>query len=101
MLLKLAGLLAARLVSSIALVCFVIFVFMPAPGGVALEVVKAILLLGGVSVIVALVSLSSFENQRARQKFDKNVERTSAQSEKDLQVERRWLEYRENLLKST
>jgi len=54
------------------------------------EVAKAVLQLGVVSVIGVVVSLFTFEYQRARQLADKTRD-----------VERKNLEYREELLKST
>ncbi|HEY6514435.1 MAG TPA: hypothetical protein VI032_20835 [Burkholderiaceae bacterium] len=63
---------------------------MPSPGSFAMEVAKALLQLGVVAVASAVVSLFVFEYQRQRQNEDKQRE-----------LERKALEYREDLLKGT
>ena len=62
----------------------------PAPASFEMEISKALLQLGVVSVVGVVISVLVFEYQRARNNTDK---------ERDL--ERRRIEYREDLLKST
>ena len=61
----------------------------PAPGTFSMEIAKALLQLGVVSVIGAVVSLLAFEYQREQQNADKNRDEA-----------RKSLEYREDLLKT-
>ncbi|MCI0358094.1 MAG: hypothetical protein L0211_06410 [Planctomycetaceae bacterium] len=90
MLRKITWFLAALFAASFVLLLLVKFGLNPQPGTFELEIASAILQLGVVSVTAAVVSLLTFEYQQER-----------ARVEKDRELDRKRLEYREKLLKST
>lgn len=64
------------------------------------EVAKALLQLGVVAVVGAVVSLLIAEYQRGRQTLDKEQERERDTLDKERELSRKRFEYREDLLKS-
>jgi hypothetical protein len=92
------------LLAGIFLVCIVglrFFFYDTQPNTLEFEVAKALLQLGVVSVIGAIVSLFTFEYQRDRLQRDKDREVMRIMHDKERELERVNLEYREELLKST
>jgi hypothetical protein len=73
----------------------------PKAGSFELEIARAILQLGIVSVVGAAVSVLVFEHQRARQQFDRDREHQRERAEREQELEGKRLEYREDLLKLT
>jgi len=107
----LAGLLLAILLVSAALIAMLFRVY-PSPNLYEIEIAKAILQFGVVSVIGTGLSILVFKYQNSQQQFDKDCEhrraqedqaadRAREQAEEKLERKRKQMEYREDLLKST
>jgi hypothetical protein len=93
--------LVALFLASVVALGTIYFTVAPKPGSFELEIVKAILQLGIVSVVGAAVSVLVFEHQRARQRFDRDREHEREQAERAQELDGKRLEYREDLLKLT
>lgn len=93
-------LVALFLASVVALVALYL-VAPPKPDSFELEIAKAVLQLGVVSVVGAAVSTLVLEHQRAGQKFDRDREHERDRTERAQEQDRKRLEYREDLLKAT
>ena len=98
MLLRLAGALLSLLVLSVA--ALILFFRDAQQGDLKFEVAKALLQLGVVAVIAAALSILTFEYQRRRQREDKDRELQREQATKQRDLDRKTLEYREDLLRS-
>ena len=88
-------------VVSVLVLIALYFFAKPANGTFELEIAKAVLQLGVVSVIGAAVAILVFEYQREGQRSDRDREHERERMEAAQDQERSRLQYREDLLKST
>ncbi len=99
--LLLPAVLAAIFLVSTAVLAALYFYAPPPAGSYKLEIAKAILQLGVVSIVGAGVSILVFKYQRERQQFDRDREHERASAEHEQERQRKHIEYREDLLKAT
>jgi len=99
--LLLPAVLSAIFLVSAAVLAALYFYSPPPAGSYKLEIAKAILQLGVVSILGTGVSILVFKYQSERQQFDRDREHERALAEHEQERQRKHIEYREDLLKAT